>query len=72
MTAVVAIASLLLAGCTDLTDLDNRVKDLEGRMTKVEGPMRASRLCRSSSTHRAKTRLSRTTASWMTVQDTCL
>ena len=34
---VAATVGLLLAGCTDLTDLDNRVKDLEGRMTKVEG-----------------------------------
>ena len=42
MTAVVAIASLLLAGCTDLTDLDNRVKDLEGRMTKVEGLVKSA------------------------------
>ena len=42
MTAVVAIASLLLVGCTDLTDLDNRVKDLEGRMTKVEGLVKSA------------------------------
>ena len=42
MTTVVAIASLLLAGCTDLTDLDNRVKDLEGRMTKVEGLVKSA------------------------------
>lgn len=36
MMVVAATVGLLLAGCTDLTDLDNRVKDLEGRMTKVE------------------------------------
>ena len=37
MMVVAATVGLLLAGCTDLTDLDQRVKDLEGRMTKVEG-----------------------------------
>ena len=40
---VVAVTvGLLLAGCTDLTDLDNRVKDLEGRMTKVEGLVKSA------------------------------
>ena len=39
---VAATVSLLLAGCTDLTDLDNRVKDLEGRMTKVEGLVKSA------------------------------
>ena len=42
ITAVAAIAGLFLAGCTDLTDLDNRVKDLEGRMTKVEGLVKSA------------------------------
>ncbi len=42
ITAVAAIAGLILAGCTDLTDLDNRVKDLEGRMTKVEGLVKSA------------------------------
>lgn len=32
----VALASLILVGCTDLTDITNRVKDLEDRMTKME------------------------------------
>lgn len=39
---VAATVGLLLAGCTDLTDLDNRVKDLEGRMTKVEGLVKSA------------------------------
>lgn len=39
---VAATMGLLLAGCTDLTDLDNRVKDLEGRMTKVEGLVKSA------------------------------
>ena len=42
MMVVAATVGLLLAGCTDLTDLDNRVKDLEGRMTKVEGLVKSA------------------------------
>ena len=42
MMVVAATMGLLLAGCTDLTDLDNRVKDLEGRMTKVEGLVKSA------------------------------
>lgn len=42
VTAIATIASLLLAGCTDLTDIDNRVRDLEGRMTKVEGLVKSA------------------------------
>ena len=42
MMVVAVTVGLLLAGCTDLTDLDNRVKDLEGRMTKVEGLVKSA------------------------------
>lgn len=39
---VAALVSLILASCTDLTDITNRVKDLEGRMTKVEGLVKSA------------------------------
>lgn len=42
MMVVAVTVGLLLAGCTDLTDLDNRVKDLEGRVTKVEGLVKSA------------------------------
>lgn len=42
ISAATAIASLILASCTDLTDITNRVKDLESRMTKVEGLVKSA------------------------------
>lgn len=40
--AAAALASLILSSCTDLTDINNRVKDLEDRVTKVEGLVKSA------------------------------